>query len=98
MKTENITKCLLSAGLAIVLGSGAAYAQTAGQDMRDAGHDTKNAAVDTGHATKRTTKKAYHSTKRGTKKAYRKTAEGTRTATHRTENAGDAIAGKPEQH
>jgi hypothetical protein len=88
----------MAACLAAGLGCGAGYAQTAGQDMKDAGHDTKNAAVDTGHATKTTTKKAYHKTKSGTKKVYHKTADGTKTATHRTENAGDALAGKPAQH
>jgi hypothetical protein len=42
MKVETMTKILLAAGLAIGLGSGVAYAQTAGQDMHDAGHSTKN--------------------------------------------------------
>jgi hypothetical protein len=32
------------------------------QDMKNAGHDTKNAAKDVGHATKKTTKKAVHKT------------------------------------
>jgi Ni/Co efflux regulator RcnB len=43
------------------------------QDMKDAGHETKNAAKDAGRGTKEGTKKAYHSTKRGTKKAWHKT-------------------------
>jgi hypothetical protein len=43
------------------------------QDMKDAGHDTKNATKDAAHDTKQGTKKAYHSTKRGTKKAWHKT-------------------------
>ncbi len=43
------------------------------QDMKNAGHEAKNAAKDVGHGTKEGTKKAYHSTKRGTKKAWRKT-------------------------
>ncbi len=43
--------------------------QSAKQDMKDAGHDTKNAAKKTGHAVKKTTKKATH-------KAARKTKEG----------------------
>jgi type IV secretory pathway TrbL component len=45
------------------------------QDMKSAGHDTKNAAVDTGHGIKTGTKKAYHKTKHGVKKAYHKTAK-----------------------
>jgi hypothetical protein len=43
------------------------------QDMKNAGHEAKNAAKDAGHATKEGTKKAYHATKRGTKKAWGKT-------------------------
>ena len=46
---------------------------TAKQDMKNAGHDTKNAAKSTARGVKKGTKKAYHSTKRGTKKAYGKT-------------------------
>jgi hypothetical protein len=98
IRTISMTRFWIATGLAVGLAAGTGYAQTAGQDMKDAGRSTKNAAVDTGHATSRTTKRAYHSTKRGTKKAYRKTASGTRTAGHRTANAGDAIAGKPETH
>jgi hypothetical protein len=43
------------------------------QDMKDAGHEAKNATKDAAHGTKEGTRKAYHATKRGTKKAYRKT-------------------------
>lgn len=46
---------------------------TPGQDMHQAGRDTKNAARHAGRATKNGTKHAYHSTKRHTKKAWRKT-------------------------
>lgn len=53
---------------------------TAGQDMRNAGHDTKDAARDAGHATKKGTQKAYHKTKRGTRKAYNKTKNTTKGA------------------
>ncbi len=93
-----ITRSLLTVGLIVALAPAAAYSQTAGQDMKDAGHDTSQAAKDTGHATAQTSKKVYNKTKRGTKKAYRKTKQGTKTAAHRTQNAGDALAGKPPQH
>lgn len=93
-----IRSVLLTAGLSVAMLSGTAIGQTAGQDMHDAGHDTKAAAKDTGHATKRTTSKAYHKTKRGTKKVYHKTENGTRTAVHKTENFGDRVADKPETH
>lgn len=42
------------------------------QDMKAAGHETKDAAKDVGHGVKQGTKKAYHKTKRGVKKAHRK--------------------------
>jgi hypothetical protein len=98
MKIETMTKFMFTAGLAMGLGAGIAIAQTAGQDMKDAGHDTKNAAVDTGHATR----KVAHKTVRGTKHVAKKTGHETKHAAvatgHRTENVGDAIAGKPEKH
>jgi hypothetical protein len=43
------------------------------QDMKDAGHETKDAAKDAGRGVKQGTNKAYHSTKHGTKKAWHKT-------------------------
>lgn len=98
MKGNAITGLLLSAGLSVVLCCGNAVAQTAGQDMHDAGHETKAAAQDTAHATTKGTSKAYHKTKRGTKKAYNKTDNGTKKAWHKTENLGDRVADKPETH
>jgi hypothetical protein len=66
--------------LAAALSLGASAAFAAGvpqdgtkQDMKAAGHDTKNAAVNTGHGIKTGTKKVYHKTKHGVKKAYHKT-------------------------
>ncbi len=47
-------------------------AQTAGQDMKNAGSDTKSATKSAGSGISKGTKKAYHKTKRGTKKAYHK--------------------------
>jgi len=76
--------------LALALLAGTAMtlpAQTAKQDVKDAGHDTKDAVVDTGHATKKVTKKAAHKTK--------KAAVKTKNA---TENLGDRVADKPETH
>jgi hypothetical protein len=64
-------------------------AQTAGQDMKDAGHDTKNAAKDTGHGIKKGTKTGYRKTKNGTKKAYHKTGSG-------IAKVGDKMDGKPK--
>lgn len=98
MTVEGMKGVLLGAGLSLALCCGTAFAQTAGQDMHDAGHDTKAAAQDTGHATTRTTSKAYHKTKSGTKKAYHKTTNGTKKTWHKTENLGDRVADKPETH
>jgi hypothetical protein len=74
----------------LVLGSVASMAQTAGQDMKDAGHETKQAAKDTGHGIKKGTKTAYRKTKNGTKKAYHKTGQG-------VAKVGDKMEGKPKQ-
>ncbi len=49
-----------------------ATAQTAGQDMKNAGTDTKSAAKSTGHGISKGTKKGYSKTKHGTKKVYHK--------------------------
>jgi hypothetical protein len=98
MMTKSIARYLLAAGLAVALGTGAAYAQDAGQDMKDAGHATKDAAVDTGHATKAAAKDTGHATKRVYHKTKHVTKRAAKTTAHRTENAGDAIAGKPQQH
>jgi hypothetical protein len=71
--------------LALALTCAPAIAQTAGQDMKNAGTDTKNAAKDAGHGVKTGTVKAYDKTASGTKTAYHKTANGTNTAYHKTE-------------
>jgi hypothetical protein len=64
--------------------AGNVAAQSAGQDMKNAGHETSDAAKDTGHGVKEGTTKAYHSTAHGTQKAYHKTAHGTQKAYHKT--------------
>lgn len=50
--------------------------ETAGQDLNNAGHDTKEAAKDTGKATKKAAKKTGHVVKKGTNKAAEKTEDG----------------------
>ena len=50
--------------------------QGAKQDMKDAGHATKEAAEDTGHATKKTAKRTGHAVKRTTKRAAHKVKRG----------------------
>jgi hypothetical protein len=62
------------------LGWGQQSDNGAKQDMKNAGHESKNAAKDAGHGAKQGTKKAYHSTKRDTKKAWHKTKDTTKGA------------------
>jgi hypothetical protein len=59
-------KLILAAAL---LSLAPSFAQTAGQDMKNAGHDTVDATKKTGHKVK-------HGVKKGTHKAANKTAEG----------------------
>jgi hypothetical protein len=62
------------------------------QDMKDAGHESKEAVKDAGQGVKQGTKKAYHKTKRGTKKAWHKTEDTTKGAV----NGAKEGAKKPE--
>jgi hypothetical protein len=92
--TKNIWTGLLLAST-LTLGSASVFAstpiagQTAGQDMKDAGHDTKDAAKSTGRGVKKGAKTGYRKTKNGTKKAYHKTGEG-------VAKVGDKMEGKPK--
>jgi type IV secretory pathway TrbL component len=73
--------------LGTVLACGSAFGQSqssspsqdsgAKQDMKDAGHESNDAAKDVGHGVKQGTKKAYYKTKHGTKKAWHKTKDTT---------------------
>jgi Ni/Co efflux regulator RcnB len=100
MKTNTqLSAFLISA--ALMLGPGAGWSQQpdshrdngAKQDMRDAGHESKDAAKDTGHGVKQGTKHAYHSTKRGTRKAWNKTKNTSKGAV----NGGREGAKQPPQ-
>jgi hypothetical protein len=63
---------------ALLLLTFAAAQDTAPRDMKNRGHDTKQAAKNTGHAAKKTTKDTTHraaqKTKQGAKKVEDKTA------------------------
>jgi predicted small secreted protein len=74
--TQKILLAILLVAMSLTLG----FAQTdqgAGQDIKDAGHSTKQAAKKTGHKIKHTTKKgthkAAHKTKKGAEKVEDKT-------------------------
>lgn len=82
----------LSAALAVGMSAGVASAQqdsSASQDMKNAGHETKDAAIDTGHGIDSGTHKAYHKTKYHTKKAYHSTKYHTKRAAHKVHNTVD---------
>ena len=68
---------IVAAGLFIGFGL-TAFAQTAKEDIKRAGRETKEAAQDAGSATKRTAKKAGHKVKHTTNKAASKVEEKTR--------------------
>ena len=86
MKSRWTTLLLAST---LTLGPLAAVAQTAGQDIKTAGTDTKDAAKSTGKGVKKGTKTAYRKTKNGTKTAVHKTGEG-------VSKVGDKMEGKPK--
>ena len=70
--------------LAVMLSFGIGHAQTVGQDMKDAGHDTAHATKTVGHDTVHGTKVATSDTVHGTKVASRGTVHGTRKGYHKT--------------
>ena len=83
--------------LAVTLSLGTAQAQTVGQDLHDAGHDTAHATKTVAHRTAQGTRVAtrdtVHETKRGahktayeTKRGYHKTARGTKRVVRKMDN------------
>jgi hypothetical protein len=74
MKIVYLSTALLIGSLAIPAYS--QDSQSAGQDMKDAGTHTKNAAKDVGRGTKKGAKKTGHAVKKGTHKAASATAKG----------------------
>ncbi len=69
MQLRSAGALILSAALSLTLPSAFAQNSDSGakRDMKSAGHETKDAAVDTGHGISHGTKKAYHKTKHATK-------------------------------
>lgn len=55
------------------------------QDIKNAGHETKEATKDTGKATKDTAKKTGHAVKKSTHKAAKKTENGARKVKDKTD-------------
>jgi len=99
MKTKGQSRALFLGAVLVCLsasGWGQPFSATqdsgAKQDMKDAGHDTKDAAKQAGHGVDQGTKKAYHKTKHATKKAWHKTKDTTKGAV----NGAKEGAKKPE--
>lgn len=80
MNNRKLSAIVLASSLSFLMSVTPMLAQSAEQDMKNAGRETKNAAKDTGHGVATGSKDAYHSTKRGTKKAYHKTKRGVKKA------------------
>ena len=72
MQPRKLFTITLTAALCFMSPATISLAQTASQDMKNAGSDTKSATKSAGSGISKGTKKAYHKTKRGTKKAYHK--------------------------
>jgi hypothetical protein len=70
--------------LAGLLWAGIGQAQTVGQDMHDAGHDTAHATKTVAHKTVHGTKVATRDTEHGTKVVAHKTARVTKEGYHKT--------------
>lgn len=90
MKAKLLSTALIAGVLSIGLPVIAQSSTDPGfkQDMKDAGHSTRNAAKDTGNGVKSGTQKTWHATKHTTKKATHKTAqktdEGAKKVEHKT--------------
>jgi hypothetical protein len=86
----------LASSLGLGISSGAALAQGATQDLKNAGTETKNATKDAGNGVAKGSKKAYHSTANGTKVAADKTADTSKTVAHKTSTGTKKTVNKVE--
>ena len=84
---------ILSLALTMGLASLPAYSQDVGQDVKDAGHDTKTATVKGTKKTTEATKKGVNKTTEETKKGYKKSTEATKKGIHKT---ADKVADKTD--
>jgi hypothetical protein len=81
MRTFATTLLVCALGLSLT-----AQDKSAEQSMKDAGHETKNAAKDIGHGTATAAKKTGHATKETTKKVLHKGAQKTEKGATKVEN------------
>jgi hypothetical protein len=100
-KGDGRMKKIIVSGMALagLLSLGIGHAQTVGQDMHDAGHDTAHASRTVAHKTVRGTKVATRDTEHGTRVAAHKTANVSREGYHKTANGTKHVVhrmdGKP---
>ncbi len=83
MQSKWMMRALLAGAVALGMCGTVVAQETAKQEMKDAGHDTKAAVKHTGHGIKKGTKHAYHKTKHGVHKG--------------AEKVEDKTADKPQQ-
>lgn len=93
-KGERRMKRLVVSGIALagVLSFGIGHAQTVGQDMKDAGHDTAHATRTVGHDTAHDTRVAARNTAHGTKVAAKDTVHGTKVVAKDTAHGTKVVA------
>ena len=84
----------LGMALATLLSLGSANAQTVGQDLKGAGHDTADASKTVAHKTAHGTKVAARDTAHGTKVGAEKTAHATKTGYHKTASGTKKVVRK----
>lgn len=77
MQSKFMMRALLAGAVAVGMCGTVIAQETAKQEMKDAGTDTKNAAKHTGSGIKKGTKHAYHKTKHGVHKVAAKADEKT---------------------
>jgi len=94
---KKIAVTLAACSLSIGLSLGVASAQDAGQDMKDAGHETKSGAKELGHGTATAAKGVAHGTATGAKKVGRTTKNTTKKVVHGGAQKTDEGATKVEQ-
>jgi hypothetical protein len=94
---KNIAIVFATGALSLGLMVGVAGAQdTAGQDMKDAGHETKSGAKDVGHGTATAAKGVAHGTATGAKKVGSTTKNTTKKVVHGGAKKTDEGATKVE--
>lgn len=80
--------------LAGMLSLGISQAQTVGQDMHDAGHDTAHATKTVAHKTVHGTKVVARDTQQGTETGYHETVHATKRGYHKTKRGTKRVVRK----